>query len=423
MAGAQYPGWQKYERINNTLIKYKYPEIDIIYTKILVPPCQKEIKNSHILENEVEKFPTYNIFKGADEQNFAYNSLFQVRRKGGTSKEIPEERYKTETSIKLELDNKNKLNLTLSDLRKITNEKTNKKGGFGEIYLLDKSEAFNQIKETNKIEKSVKSNMIIKKIRTGRKFDQYDHNFIELCYLIDFSIRTPGSRSPIYKNHWLVQESSDQDEQDSGFFLYLAIEEFDLILEDLINRIHGHGNVLNKSELGTNNASEVQVANIFPIILIKMIIYQFFVSGILHNDLKPSNIGFKVTCCSKDPNQKKSLDCYCFDFGSYNYELIIEEEGLRSKYPVTYTYLSPNKLILNDDDDDLKGIDMNMNTSATFSIRQSIYGKDTQGGICLAGFAGGSVDNYWAICITILECIYVHACRCFFFYFKTLYFF
>ena len=70
-----------------------------------------------------------------------------------------------------------------------------------------------------------------------------------------------------------------------------------------------------------------------------MIIHEFYYTGIVQMDTKPSNIGFKVQN-GINLNQIENLNhieyenftCFNFDFGSCNYEGI-EEKGKRSKFP------------------------------------------------------------------------------------------
>merc|ERR1712176_250463 len=271
-------------------------------------------------------------------------------------------------------------------------KKTKYGGAFGSIFFL-KDMKFESDDDTSPENSELKSKLVIKMQPRNFDFDdfiggqslEYCFGFNELyTFLYKYSTDEPDYHSDLYVTHFYAP-----NKEKTKLNLFIVMKKCDIVLSDLIERVHANGRKK------------------FPVKILKdLIAVHILQSGMIHNDVKPANIGYimnKMTGFFKGQ---------FIDFGSFSH---FDNEPLgakRSAYPSTALYLSCNKVPLDENSDLLLGVlDADLREEMEELMEEELSGDfleetlKTTSKQALPNYGMGAADNCWSMAMTAYECI------------------
>ena len=273
-----------------------------------------------------------------------------------------------------------KINLSLQDITNLKYPKIN--GPLSSIHFLEDYDNLEIIDVTYKdcLVVKVQERDFTKKDKIGyvnRAAADRCYGYSELVRLMQKKIYRSDQKefSGLYQTHFYALSKSEPKK----FDLYIVLEKCQIIVSDLIKKVH---------KLNPNLDQKFTTTQKMPTsVLISLCKLFFDENGENHNDLKPQNIGFTV-------ENGKIMPRY-IDLGSASEIYSKEPEGVStSVYPSTILYLSCNKVPDFDSSWAQNSEDSTMKTVTTTDHKAK------------PNYNAGWGDNMWANAMTLLEMMF-----------------
>ena len=262
--------------------RYKDLADQVVVSQILAEKSEKfhQFVSENLVE-DVEKFQEWLSEKAFVTQGFKNKCPNYFMGRGR-----PVERFSVKKSIEISLPgsdsntNCSSLKITTADLPQFY-KKTKYGGAFGSIFFLKDMKFESDDDETSPENAELKSKLVIKMQPRNFDFDdfiggqslEYCFGFNELyTFLYKYSTDEPDYHSDLYVTHFYAP-----NKEKTKLNLFIVMKKCDIVLSDLIERVHAHGRQK------------------FPVKILKdLIAVHILQSGMIHNDVKPANIGYMM---------------------------------------------------------------------------------------------------------------------------------
>ena len=260
-------------------------EITTIISQMLVSESRKyqdEFINCNLVDNIDGLAETSLYSSSLDENQKICANIYPGLYHYDNNDDTVSEKILETTSIKISLDQNEKQSLTITpnDIKTLKKSKVN--GAFGTIYFLDES----KLECDSAANREFKTKLVIK--RQERRFDMGvtiggKDRCLAFNELVNFQTLKLGdimnaskcqdTFSDLYITHFYVPRASDKKSREK-FDLFIVMKRCELILTELIERVHG-AEFIRRRDLNPTRK--------FPVVLLKNLVYTFIVrDGSIH---------------------------------------------------------------------------------------------------------------------------------------------